>query len=163
MSQKSVVPWIYGRVKDKGRHRSGKITNPLIPATACRSQRKIDYPVLSGWPGSSTLSAFKGGHIASFTRPPSRLMRSIKRLAHTNSAANSPSPKKITSHPGPGVTSITTPARSKVKPATIRNILRTCQRCGGSCDFWRANLMAERVGFEPTVGFLLHTLSKRAP
>jgi hypothetical protein len=23
--------------------------------------------------------------------------------------------------------------------------------------------MAERVGFEPTVGFLLHTLSKRAP
>jgi hypothetical protein len=25
------------------------------------------------------------------------------------------------------------------------------------------NKMAERVGFEPTVGFLLHTLSKRAP
>ena len=23
--------------------------------------------------------------------------------------------------------------------------------------------VAERVGFEPTVGFLLHTLSKRAP
>jgi hypothetical protein len=23
--------------------------------------------------------------------------------------------------------------------------------------------LAERVGFEPTVGFLLHTLSKRAP
>jgi hypothetical protein len=27
----------------------------------------------------------------------------------------------------------------------------------------RKKKMAERVGFEPTVGFLLHTLSKRAP
>jgi hypothetical protein len=28
------VPWIYGRVKDEGSIRSGKITSPLIPATA---------------------------------------------------------------------------------------------------------------------------------
>jgi hypothetical protein len=39
----------------------------------------------------------------------------------------------------------------------------------GHAFFWRFAMgegklnMAERVGFEPTVGFLLHTLSKRAP
>jgi hypothetical protein len=27
----------------------------------------------------------------------------------------------------------------------------------------KIGILAERVGFEPTVGFLLHTLSKRAP
>src|ERR1700682_2402923 len=51
-----------------------------------------------------------------------------------------------------------------------RNCSRGMQACtDGSADSACAVLnllvrnMAERVGFEPTVGFLLHTLSKRAP
>ena len=44
-------------------------------------------------------------------------MRSISWRAHTNSAANKQSPRKITGIPGAGVTSITTPANNKVNPA----------------------------------------------
>jgi hypothetical protein len=32
-----------------------------------------------------------------------------------------------------------------------------------NCKCKKIKGVAERVGFEPTVGFLLHTLSKRAP
>ena len=31
------------------------------------------------------------------------------------------------------------------------------------CKYNKIKKVAERVGFEPTVGFNLHTLSKRAP
>src|SRR5882724_3525711 len=43
------------------------------------------------------------GQTASRTRTPSFLMRSIKRRAHTNSAASIPKPRRITGIPGPGV------------------------------------------------------------
>src|SRR5205823_14386058 len=46
---------------------------------------------------------FSGRRNASFRRAVSRLMRSITRRAHTNSAASKPKPIKITGVPGPGV------------------------------------------------------------
>jgi hypothetical protein len=53
--------------------------------------------------------------------------RASNRRAHTNSAASALSPRKITSHPGPGVKIITTPHAINVKP-TIATIKRRACR-----------------------------------
>src|SRR2546427_166932 len=65
-------------------------------------------------------------------RPPSCLIRSVRRRAQTNSAANNPSPRKIESIPGPGLTNITPPASSKVNPAMMRKTRRPAQPCAES-------------------------------
>src|SRR5215471_10293453 len=64
-------------------------------------------------------TGFSGPQTALRTRSPWCLMRSIKRRAQINSAARRPRPRKMVSHPGPGVTSITTPAASNVNPAMM--------------------------------------------
>jgi hypothetical protein len=62
----------------------------------------------------------------SFMRMPLSFMRSIKRLAQTNSAANTVNPKKITTQPGPGVKIIIAPTKSSVKPPNILKKRFTC-------------------------------------
>src|SRR5713101_7286420 len=48
-----------------------------------------------------------------------------------------------------------------VRRGLRRRFAHSCARCGREANW--ADWMAERVGFEPTVEFPQHTLSKRAP
>ncbi len=61
------------------------------------------------------------------TSAPVFLSRFNRRRAHTNSAASTLSPRNMTAHPGPGVTSITTPRQSKVKPIIATMIRFACR------------------------------------
>src|SRR5882724_10405565 len=103
-----------------------------LPCETIQSESGPAKLALAGYSASfdsvdcSAGTFFPAGHTASRTRSPWRFMRSIKRRAQINSAASRLKPRKITSHPGPGVTIITPPASNRVKPATIRNARRTC-------------------------------------
>jgi len=56
----------------------------------------------------------------------SRFRRSSSLRAQTNSAARTPSAIKMVMMPGPGVTTMTTPIASNVKPNTIRRYRLAC-------------------------------------
>jgi hypothetical protein len=70
---------------------------------------------------------------------------------------------RITGVPGPGVNIMIIPRSKSVNPARIRKMRRTCPAVRRIISVQGRGFLAERVGFEPTVGVSLHTLSKRAP
>src|SRR5439155_16904197 len=91
-----------------------------------------------------------GPRNAFFNRAVSRLMRSMMRRAHTNSAASRPRPIRITGVPGPGVNIITIPRAKRVNPASIRKSRRTCSTVRRIINVQERSFLAERVGLYPT-------------
>ena len=72
----------------------------------------------------------------------------------------------LTSHPAAIKAEYIEPETDGFSRPRLRGAIEACKQTGGTLPIARTEQnseLAERVGFEPTVRFPAHTLSKRAP